>query len=64
MEIANSENATNLQTAKGPPSVSGGLLYYYHPDHLGTSTALTAIFDNAYQIRDSSNSAEKNTKVR
>ncbi|PDS25681.1 hypothetical protein [Flavobacterium branchiophilum] len=64
MEIANSENATNLQTAKEPPSVAGGLLYYYHPDHLGTSTALTDFFGNAYQIRDSSNSAEKNTKVR
>jgi surface antigen len=34
-------------------------IYYYHPDHLGTSTALTDFNGNAYQIEDSSNSTKK-----
>lgn len=35
--------------AFAPPSGAGGL-YYYHPDHLGTSTALTDFNGNAYQF--------------
>ena len=37
------------QTAPTPPSGAGGL-YYYHPDHLGTSTALTDFNGNTYQF--------------
>ena len=44
--------------AFAPPSGAGGL-YYYHPDHLGTSTALTDFNGNTYQIEDSSNSTKK-----
>ena len=44
--------------AFAPPSGAVGL-YYYHPDHLGTSTALTDFNGNAYQIEDSSNSTKK-----
>ena len=40
----------NEQRAVAPPSGVGGLIYYYHPDHLGTSTALTDYFGNAYQF--------------
>ena len=32
-----------------PPSGAGGL-YFYHPDHLGTSTFLTDYNGNAYQF--------------
>ncbi len=39
-------------------------IYYYHPDHLGTSTALTDFNGNAYQIEDSSNSTENKHQVR
>jgi hypothetical protein len=34
-------------------------IYYYHPDHLGTSSALTDFNGKSYQIEDSSNSAKK-----
>jgi hypothetical protein len=41
-----------------------GVLYFYHPDHLGTSTFLTDINGNAYQIEDSLNSAENKNFMR
>ncbi len=48
------EDSKELERA---PSVTP--IYYYHPDHLGTSTALTDFNGNAYQIEDSSNSTKK-----
>lgn len=41
--------ATDDNRAYAPPSGAGGL-YYYHPDHLGTSTALTDFNGNTYQF--------------
>jgi len=35
------------------------LIYYYHPDHLGTATYLTDINGEAYEIEDSSNTSKK-----
>jgi hypothetical protein len=41
-------------------------IYFYHPDHLGSSTFLTDANGNAYQIeeRDSSNTNKNKSKVR
>jgi RHS repeat-associated protein len=33
-----------------PPAEQVPAIYYYHPDHLGTSSALTDYFGNAYQF--------------
>jgi len=52
------QNTDSANPAIAPPSGVGGL-YFYHPDHLGTSTALTDYFGKAYQIEDSSNTNEK-----
>ena len=52
------QNTDSAASALAPPSGVGGL-YFYHPDHLGTSTALTDYFGKAYQIEDSSNTNEK-----
>jgi RHS repeat-associated protein len=43
------QNTDSANPAIAPPSGVGGL-YFYHPDHLGTSTALTDYFGNAYQF--------------
>jgi RHS repeat-associated protein len=43
------ENKDSNVVAFAPPSGAGGI-YYYHPDHLGTSTALTDFNGNAYQF--------------
>lgn len=39
-------------------------MYFYHPDHLGTSTFLTDSNGNAYQIEDSSNTIKNKYSVR
>ncbi len=41
--------AEDSNRAYAPPSGAGGL-YYYHPDHLGTSTALTDFNGNTHQF--------------
>jgi len=43
------QNTDSANSALAPPSGVGGL-YFYHPDHLGTSTALTDYFGKAYQF--------------
>ena len=43
------EDKENLNEALAPPSGAGGI-YFYHPDHLGTSTFLTDYNGNAYQF--------------
>ena len=48
--LQDEQTPPNEQRAVAPPSGVGGLLYYYHPDHLGTSTALTDFNGNAYQF--------------
>jgi RHS repeat-associated protein len=48
--LQDEQTPPNEQRAVAPPSGVGGLIYYYHPDHLGTSTALTDYFGNAYQF--------------
>ena len=48
--LLDEQTPPNEQRAVAPPSGVGGLMYYYHPDHLGTSTALTDYFGNAYQF--------------
>jgi len=48
--LLDEQTPPNEQRAVAPPSGVGGLIYYYHPDHLGTSTALTDYFGNAYQF--------------
>ena len=39
-------------------------IYYFHPDHLGTTTFLTDANGDCYQIEDSSNSAENKNFMR
>ena len=39
-------------------------IYYFHPDHLGTTTFLTDANGDCYQIEDSSNSAENKSFMR
>ena len=43
------EDKENLKETLAPPSGAGGM-YFYHPDHLGTSTFLTDHNGNAYQF--------------
>ncbi len=43
------EDKENLKETLAPPSGAGGM-YFYHPDHLGTSTFLTDYNGNAYQF--------------
>jgi RHS repeat-associated protein len=43
------EDKENLKETLAPPLGAGGL-YFYHPDHLGTSTFLTDYNGNAYQF--------------
>jgi hypothetical protein len=66
----------NLDKSIGTPigpaiSLDGTLkrprpIYFYHPDHLGSSTFLTDANGIAYQIeeRDSSNTNKNKSKVR
>lgn len=44
------EGSTQRPDPNDPPRVDTGAIYYYHPDHLGTSTFLTDANGNAYQF--------------
>ncbi|WP_396156858.1 SpvB/TcaC N-terminal domain-containing protein [Flavobacterium sp.] len=46
----NEENTAKLQRSGEARAPEVAPIYYYHPDHLGTSTALTDFNGNAYQF--------------
>jgi hypothetical protein len=64
----NEQDNAGLQERAPTPTESVNLapIYFYHPDHLGSSTFLTDANGNAYQIeeRDSSNTNKNKSKVR
>ena len=46
----NEDNSSYLKNLGEERAARRSTLYYYHPDHLGTSTALTDFNGNAYQF--------------
>lgn len=49
-EITKELNAEQQEEANRPPPPPANPMYFYHPDHLGTSTFLTDVNGNAYQF--------------